>query len=92
MNIQDFPKNPYPGQVFWDMKSKIVFEYWTPDEFCESAGIKPKWIIPNYESELVSGLFSKNGKVRYLSYNKLIDIYKYTDQQIKLLMKELRME
>jgi len=92
MNIQDFPKNPYPGQVFWDMKSKIVFEYWTPDEFCESAGIKPKWIIPSYESELVSGLFSKNGKVRYLSYNKLIDIYKYTDQQIKLLMKELRME
>ena len=89
MKTIKFPKNPYPGQVFWDMKSKIVFEYWIPDEFCKSAGIKPKWIIPNYEAELVSGLFSKNGKVRYFSYNKLIDIYKYTDQQIKLLMKEM---
>ena len=92
MNIEDFPKNPYPGQVFWDMKSKIVFEYWIPDDFCKSAGIKPKWTTPSYESELVSGLFSKNGKVRYFSYNKLIDIYKYTDQQIKELMKEMRME
>ena len=91
MNIEDFPKNPYPGQVYWDMKSKIVFEYWTPDEQLP-VWIKPKWIIPSYESELVSGLFSKNGKVRYFSYNKLIDIYKYTDQQIKDLMKEMRME
>ena len=32
MNIQNFPKNPYPGQVYWDMKSKIVFEYWTPEK------------------------------------------------------------
>ena len=91
MNIENFPKNPYPGQVYWDMKSKILFEYWTPDEELP-AGIKPKWIIPSYESELVSGLFSKNGKVRYFSYNKLIDIYKYTDQQIKDLMKEMRKE
>jgi len=91
MNIEDFPKNPYPGQVYWDMKSKIVFEYWIPEKWLP-AQVKPKWITKSFEAELVSGLFSKNGKVRYFSYNKLIDIYKYTDQQIKLLMKEMRME
>ena len=30
-------------------------------------------------------------KEKYFAYNKLIDIYKYTDQQIKDLMKEMRM-
>ena len=34
----------------------------------------------------------KKGKEKYFAYNKLIDIYKYTDQQIKDLMKEMRME
>ena len=90
MNLEDFPKNPFPGQVFWDMKSKIVFEYWIPDEFCKSAGIKPKWIIPSYESELVTGLFSTNGKVRYFSYSKLLDEFGYTKDQITELMDELK--
>ena len=91
MNIQDFPKNPYPGQVYWDMKSKIVFEYWTLDEELP-AGIKPKWITKSFEAECIAMLFSKKGKEKYFAYNKLIDIFNYTDQQIKLLMKEMRME
>ena len=91
MNIEDFPKNPYPGQVYWDMKSKIVFEYWTPEEGLP-AEIKPKWITKSFEAECIAMLFSKKGKEKYFAYNKLIDIYKYTDQQIKDLMKEMRME
>ena len=92
MNIEDFPKNPYSGQVYWDMKSKIVFEYWTPDIFCQDAGVKPKWITKSFEAECIAMLFSKKGKEKYFAYNKLIDIFKYTDQQIKLLMKEMRMD
>tara|TARA_R100001443_G_scaffold27558_2_gene40774 strand:+ start:17312 stop:17587 length:276 start_codon:yes stop_codon:yes gene_type:complete len=91
MNIEDFPKNPYPGQVYWDMKSKIVFEYWTPDEEFPTE-VKPKWITKSFEAECIAMLFSKKGKEKYFAYNKLIDIYKYTDQQIKDLMKEMRME
>ena len=92
MNTINFPKNPYPGQVFWDMKSKVVFEYWTPDHFCEGAVLKPKWITKSFEAECIAMLFSKKAKEKYFAYNKLIDIYKYTDQQIKDLMKEMRME
>ena len=92
MNLINFPKNPYPGQVFWDMKSKIVFEYWIPDEFCKGAGFKPKWIAKSFEAECIAMLFSKKAKEKYFAYNKLIDIFNYTDQQIKLLMKEMRME
>ena len=92
MNIQDFPKNPYPVQVYWDMKSKIVFEYCTPDEFCKGAVLKPKWITKSFEAECIAMLFSKKGSEKYFAYNKLIDIFNYTDQQIKLLMKEMRME
>ena len=91
MNIEDFPKNPYPGQVYWDMKSKIVFEYWTPDKELPT-GIKPKWITKSFEAECIAMLFSKKAKEKYFAYNKLIDIFNYTDQQIKLLMKEMRME
>ena len=91
MNIKDFPKNPYPGQVYWDMKTKIVFEYWTPEEGLP-AEVKPKWITKSFEAECIAMLFSKKGKEKYFAYNKLIDIFKYTDQQIKLLMKEMRME
>ena len=92
MNIVNFPKNPYHGQVYWDMKSKIVFEYWTPDIFCQDAGVKPKWITKSFEAECIAMLFSKKGSKKYFAYNKLIDIYKYTDQQIKDLMIEMRME
>ena len=92
MNIVNFPKNRYHGQVFWDMKSKIVFEYWTPDIFCQDAGVKPKWITKSFEAECIAMLFSKKGSEKYFAYNKLIDIFNYTDQQIKLLMKEMRME
>ena len=91
MNIKDFPKNPYPGQVYWDMKTKIVFEYWTPEEGLP-AEVKPKWITKSFEAECIAMLFSKKGKEKYFAYNKLIDIFNYTDQQIKLLMKEMRME
>ena len=92
MNIVNFPKNPYHGQVFWDMKTKIVFEYWTPDIFCQDAGVKPKWITKSFEAECIAMLFSKKGSEKYFAYNKLIDIFNYTDQQIKDLMKEMRME
>tara|TARA_Y100001973_G_C5189374_1_gene329916 strand:+ start:1072 stop:1347 length:276 start_codon:yes stop_codon:yes gene_type:complete len=91
MNIINFPKNPYPGQVYWDMKSKIVFEYWTPDEQFPLE-VEPKWITKSFEAECIAMLFSKKAKEKYFAYNKLIDIYKYTDQQIKDLMKEMRME
>ena len=32
MNKIIFPKDPYRGQIFWDMKTKIIFEYWIPDD------------------------------------------------------------
>ena len=64
MNIINFPKNPYPGQVFWDMKSKVVFEYWTPDKELP-AGIKPKWITKSFEAECIAMLFSKKAKEKY---------------------------
>ena len=91
MNIEDFPKNPYPGQVYWDMKSKVVFEYWIQEKGL-TAQIKPKWITKSFEAECIAMLFSKKGKEKYFAYNKLIDIFNYTDQQIKDLMKEMRME
>ena len=46
----------------------------------------------SFEAECIAMLFSKKGKEKYFAYNKLIDIFNYTDQQIKLLMKEMRME
>ena len=49
MNIINFPKNPYPGQVFWDMKSKVVFEYWIPEKGLP-AEIKPKWNTKSFEA------------------------------------------
>ena len=47
-------------------------------------------VKPSYESELVNGLFSHNGKVRYFSYNKLIDEFGYTKETIAELMEELK--
>ena len=46
--------------------------------------------MPSYESELVNGLFSKNGKVKYFSYNKLIEEFGYTEETITELMEELK--
>ena len=91
--MPDFPKNPYKGQIFYDPDSETVYEFFVPnenDEFCKRLKIKPKWVTPSYESELVTGLFSKNGKARYFSYNKLIDVFGYTKEQITELMDELK--
>jgi len=52
--------------------------------------IKPKWIVKSFESECVTGLFSKNAKTKYFSYNKLIDEFGYTEDQISDLMEELK--
>ena len=60
------------------------------DYLCKKLKIKPTWVTPSYESELVTGLFSTNGKVRYFSYNKLIDEFGYTKDQITELMDELK--
>ena len=91
--MPDFPKNPYKGQIFYDADSDTIYEYFVPrkdDYFCKKLKIKPKWVVPSYESELVTGLFSKNGKVRYFSFNKLIDEFGYTKDQITELMDELK--
>ena len=60
------------------------------DEFCKKLNIKAKWIVKSFESECVSGLFSKDGKNRYFAYNKLIDQFGYTKEQITDLMEELK--
>ena len=52
--------------------------------------IKAKWIVKSFESECVSNLFSKDGKNRYFAYNKLIDQFGYTKEQITDLMEELK--
>jgi hypothetical protein len=46
--------------------------------------------VKSFESECVSNLFSKNGKNRYFAYNKLIDQFGYTKEQITDLMEELK--
>ena len=91
--MPQFPSNPYEGQVFYDPYSETTYEFWIPrkdDEFCKKLKIKPKWIVKSFESECVSGLFSKNGKNRYFAYNKLIDQFGYTKEQITDLMEELK--
>ena len=71
-----------------------TYEFWIPrkdDEFCKKLNIKAKWIVKSFESECVSGnLFSKDGKNRYFAYNKLIDQFGYTKEQITDLMEELK--
>ena len=60
--MPDFPTNPYKGQIFYDPDSDTIYEYFVPredDYFCKKLKIKPKWVVPSYESELVNGLFSK---------------------------------
>ena len=85
-----FPQDPYEGQVYYDPITENWFEYWIPDEFCKSMNVEPKWIVKSFEGECVAGLFSKDGKTRYFSYNKLIDEFGYTKEQISELMEELR--
>ena len=91
--MPDFPTNPYKGQIFYDPDSDTIYEYFVPredDYLCKKLKIKPTWVTPSYESALVTGLFSKNGKVRYFSYKKLIDQFGYTKEQITDLMEELK--
>ena len=90
--MPQFPSDPYEGQVFYDPDSDTTYEFWIPrkdDEFCKKLNIKAKWIVKSFESECVSNLFSKNGKNRYFAYNKLIDQFGYTKEQITDLMEEL---
>ena len=91
--MPQFPTNPYKGQIFYDPDSGTVYEYFVPredDYFCKKLKIKPKWVTPSYESELVTGLFSKNRKVKYFSYKKLIEEFGYTEETITELMDELK--
>ena len=91
--MPQFPSDPYEGQVFYDPYSETTYEFWIPkknDEFCKKLNIKAKWIVKSFESECVSGLFSKNGMNRYFAYNKLIDQFGYTKEQIVDLMEELK--
>ena len=91
--MPDFPSNPYKGQIFYDPESETVYEYFVPredDYLCKKLKIKAKWVKPSYESELVNGLFSHNGKVKYFSYKKLIEEFGYTEETIAELMKELK--
>ena len=91
--MPQFPSDPYEGQVFYDPYSDTTYEFWIAkkiDEFCKKLNIKAKLIVKSFESECVSGLFSKNGKNRYFAYNKLIDQFGYTKEQITDLMEELK--
>ena len=91
--MPQFPTNPYKGQIFYDPDSDTIYEYFVPredDYFCKKLKIKPKWVVPSYESELVNGLFSKNEKVKNFSYKKLIEEFGYTDETIDELIEELR--
>ena len=91
--MPQFPSNPYKGQVFYDPDTKTTYEYFVPEEndfLCKKLKIKPKWVTPSYESELVTGLFSKNPKIKSISYNKLINDFGYSVDQISDLMEELK--
>ena len=77
-----FPKDPYRGQIYWDMRTKIIFEYWIPDDDAPIE-VKAKWMALDFQQECVAGLFSQKGKNKYFAYNKLIDLFGWTDQQIK---------
>jgi len=80
-----FPKDPYEGQIYWDMKTKIIFEYWEPEEGLPSE-IKSKWIGLDFQKECVENLFSNRGKNKYFAYNRLIDRFGWSDEQIKNLL------
>tara|TARA_R100000329_G_scaffold34105_1_gene31740 strand:+ start:70 stop:333 length:264 start_codon:yes stop_codon:yes gene_type:complete len=80
-----FPINPYEGQIYWDMKTKIIFEYWEPEEGLPPE-VKPKWIALDFQKECVENLFSQKGKNKYFAYNRLIDRFGWTDEQIKNLL------
>tara|TARA_B100001057_G_scaffold486952_1_gene568906 strand:- start:241 stop:519 length:279 start_codon:yes stop_codon:yes gene_type:complete len=91
--MPEFPSDPYKGQVFYDLDTKTTYEYFVPEEndfLCKKLKIKPKWVTPSYESELVTGLFSKNPKIKSIAYNKLINDFGYSLDQISDLMEELR--
>ena len=80
-----FQINPYEGQIYWDMKTKIIFEYWEPEEGLPPE-VKPKWIALDFQKECVENLFSQKGKNKYFAYNRLIDRFGWTDEQIKNLL------
>ena len=52
-----FPKDPYEGQIYWDMRTKIIFEYWEPEEGLPPE-VKAKWIALDYQKECVENLFA----------------------------------
>ena len=79
-----FPKDPYKGQIYWDMTTKVVFEYLELKE--SDQPILKKWIALDFEKECVENLFSKKGKNKYFAYNRLIDRYGWTEKQISELL------
>ena len=79
-----FPQDPYKGQIYWDMTTKIVFEYLELKE--SDQPILKKWIALDFEKECVENLFSKKGKNKYFAYNRLIDRYGWTEKQISELL------
>ena len=79
-----FPKDPYKGQIYWDMTTKVVFEYLELRE--SDQPILKKWIALDFEKECVENLFSKKGKNKYFAYNRLIDRYGWTEKQISELL------
>ena len=80
MKTIKFPKDPYRGQIYWDMKTKIIFEYLELRE--SDQPILKKWIALDFQKECVENLFSKKGKNKYFAYNRLIDRYGWTEKQI----------
>ena len=91
--MPQFPSDPYKGQVFYDPDTQTTYEFFVPEEndfLCKKLKIKPTWVTPSYESELVTGLFSKNPKIKSISYNKLINDFGYSVDQISDLMEELK--
>ena len=91
--MPQFPSDPYENQVFYDPDTQTTYEFWIPakdDYFCKKLGIKAKWVVKSYESECGTALFSKNPKNKYIAYNKLIDQFGYSEEQISDLMEELK--
>ena len=91
--MPQFPSDPYENQVFYDPDTQTTYEFWIPakdDFFSNKLGIKAKCVVKSYESECVTALFSKNPKNKYIAYNKLIDQFGYSEEQISDLMEELK--
>ena len=80
-----FPKDPYEGQIYWDMGTKILFEYWEPEEGLPPE-VKAKWVALDFQQECVGMLFSQKGENKYFAFNKLIDVFGWSEKQIKDLL------